>query len=212
MSDFIEKYNQRASIDGHLRTVLYLFGGFLLPKINIHIKYLFFNNETKAQKNEKDLQLALLVKFSQLDKKDIENLIDFEGEMLVEKFKKEFDQGNRCVVCRDNGLASACWIALAPAYLQNREVVTYHISDCFTLPALRGRGMYPMILDFAMKSIQKESSDMKVRITVNSIFTNYSSIRGILKSGFNKAGIIFQFGKKGFAIFRSHDKWIMRFM
>ena len=210
MKSFIEKYNQRVKAEGHLQTWLYLLGNFVFPKIGIQVKYIFFNKEVQQNLTDNRLELALLRNMSQLTGRDKRNLIDFEGDSLVEKFEIEFDAGCKCVIVRNDGLVSACWIAPAPDYLQGHNIESYLIRDCFTLPAMRGRGLYPKILDFAINEIQKETDNNKVRIVVNSIFSNRSSIRGILKSGFLKAGIVCQIGKKGFAIFKSDNKRLIK--
>jgi len=212
MGDFFEKYNQRVKIEGHFGTWLYILGNFLLPKLGIQIKCIFFNKEIELKPENKDVELALLNNISHLTKSDIENLRAFEGDSLLVTFENEFSDGNRCVIARKDGLASACWIAKAPSYLQDSETVTFLIRDCFTLPNLRGQGLYPQILDFAIDCIQKELPHKKVQISVNSIFSNRSSIRGILKSGFYKAGITIQLGKVGFGLLNYSNKRVFRFI
>jgi len=210
MKDFIKKYSQRAKVEGHLQTWLYLLGNFIFPKIGIQVKYIFFNNALQQHSIDDQAELALLDDMSQLTDSDKKNLIGFEGDSLVDKFRQEFSEGCKCVIVRNDSLASACWIAHAPDYLQDHKTESFLIRDCFTLPAMRGRGMYPKILDFAIKEIQKQTTEKKVRIVVNSIFSNRSSIRGILKSGFIKAGTVYQIGKNGFAIFKSENKRIFK--
>jgi len=210
MKGFFEKYNQRAKVEGHLQTWLYLLGNFIFPRIGLQVKYIFFNNDARQFSEDDQAELALLSDMSQLTDSDRKNLISFEGDSLVEKFRQEFSDGCKCVIVRNSGLVSACWIAPAPDYLQDHKTESFLIRDCFTLPAMRGRGLYPKILNFAINEIQNETTGKKVRIVVNSIFSNRSSIRGILKSGFLKAGVVYQIGKSGFAIFESDNKRLFK--
>ena len=210
MKGFFKKYNQRAKVEGHLQTWLYLLGNFIFPKIGIQVKYIFFNKGIQQHLIDDRVELDLLDDMSQLTVSDKKNLISFEGNSLVEKFRQEFSDGCKCVIVRNDGLVSACWIAPAPDYLQDHKTESFLIRDCFTLPAMRGQGLYPKILDFAINRIQTETTHKKVRIVVNSIFSNRSSIRGILKSGFLKAGVVYQIGQNGFAIFRSENKRLFK--
>ena len=210
MKGFIKKYKQRAKVEGHLQTWLYLLGNFIFPKIGIQVKYIFFNHDLQQHTTDDRVELALLDDMSQLTDSDKRNLIGFEGNSLVEQFRQEFSDGCKCVIVRNDGLVSACWIAPAPGYLQDHKTESFLIRDCFTLPAMRGRGLYPEILDFAINEIQQEITSKKVRIVVNSIFSNRSSIRGILKSGFLKAGIVYQIGNNGFAILKSENKRLFK--
>ena len=210
MSDFWEKYHQRTEAEGYFRTWLYIFGSFIIPKLHMQIKYVFFLRDIEVPEKDANVKLAVLDRYCQLEEADIEKLREFEGEALVETYRKSFAEGKKCVIARLNGLASAVWITEAPEYLRAKDTYTFVLRDAFTLPAVRGKGLEPMVLRFAAENIMNDSPHKSVRIAINTIFTNRSAIRAVSKSGFRKAGVICQLGKTGVAVFENKNKWSLR--
>lgn len=64
-----------------------------------------------------------------------------------------------------------------------------HIGPCVTMPAYRGRGYYPYLLDYIVRLYGQENCYIMVEET------NTASIRGVEKVGFNR----FATGKKDIA-------------
>ena len=62
----------------------------------------------------------------------------------------------------------------------------YEIGPCYTYPKYRGKGIYPLVLQFVCKHLQNEKSDFYMIVDEN----NLSSIRGIEKAGFEKCGLV----------------------
>lgn len=60
----------------------------------------------------------------------------------------------------------------------------YIIGPCYTAPDYRGQGIYPNILDYITNKIGTENTVFYMCVDEN----NFSSIRGIEKSGFKKIG------------------------
>lgn len=203
MGKILATYMRRATIDGHFRTCLYVFGAHLLPLLRVQIKYQFAREVASGSSRPvtpPGYQVGVACSVSDFCQRDFATLEEYEGGQLVDFFHAQLDRGMRCVFSRDESgkLVSACWLAPASERLCIEDVPTYVVRDCFTLPAARGRGFYPKVLDHAAQAVFREHQSARVcRLLVNSYFSNRSSIRGILKAGFARVGVVVQVGSIG---------------
>ena len=209
-------YWKRAGIEGHLNTWMYMIGVHIMPKLGLHIKYVYSYDSGAIKRIKKlgmPLDCSIISCMGELKKEDIQNLIDFEGQDLINKFEDEFKKGNQCAVARpaNIGLSSVIWISIAPAYMQISGYRTFLLGEAFTIPKMRGKGLLALLGLFIIKKLISEDTENRNRLTASIIFSNRSSIRGTLKGGFVKIGFIFIFFKWGFVHFKELGTVAFRF-
>jgi len=209
-------YWKRAGIEGHLNTWMYMIGAHILPKLGLHIKYVYTYDTSAIKKIKKlgmPLDCSIISSIEELKKEDIQNLLDFEGQDLVNKFEDEFKRGNQCAVARPGniGLSSVIWISKAPVHMQIIGYRTFLLGEAFTLPKMRGKGLLILLGLFIIKKLVSEDTENRTRLIASIIFSNRSSIRATLHGGFVKIGTIFIFLKWGLIYFKELGTTAFRF-
>ena len=165
----------------------------MLPKIGLEIKYIFEYQETNNFNYYRfqGIESEIMQKVEDFKNKDISALCNYSGKELLNKFQDRFDRNQVCVVSRldDGRLGSVCWIENVPGSSIRGDKAERLITDCFTLPHMRGQGLYPATIIRSCNYIFDILKQDTVTIFINSNIFNKASIKGICKSGFKKAGI-----------------------
>lgn len=118
---------------------------------------------------------------------DIEALREYAGSAYLSAMRERFAQGWIFYVGRIRGeFAGGGWVLTAR---HKAKVVPLldgdaSIVDCFTLPSLRGRNVYPHLLA-SVASAFRERGGLRVFIGVNP--WNVASIKGLEKAAFSPA-------------------------
>jgi hypothetical protein len=190
-----KSYKDRILSEGLLKTIIYYMGSHLLPKAGFQLKYLYEYQHGSSYPTislPSEAKLSVAQKMMDLGPEDINALNDFEGRKLIDRYEMEFRNNHKCVIVRNekNGLVSAGWITPAPLQFSMDEAPSFLIRDCFTLPNVRGKGLYPAMLKGACEYVISSLAHGSPHIFLTSIFSNWPSIRGIKKSGFKRIGII----------------------
>ncbi|MEX2188681.1 MAG: hypothetical protein WD875_17870 [Pirellulales bacterium] len=125
--------------------------------------------------------------------RDLDVLCAYGGDALLADFQAAFSRRETCVVARVacDGVACVCWLTNNNRYIFSKESPCWIIQRCFTMPAHRGKRLYPQTLAYACELIRRECDDESPIFIECSAF-NYSSIRGIRKAGFLLAGKVFE--------------------
>ena len=119
------------------------------------------------------------------NKKEISGML---GQDISEKAKSRIENGD-ILVCLffDKILAGYGWgryqSSLYFSYVSNGidlEKEIFYIYDCFTYPEFRGKGVYPLVL----AKLCEVADRSEVYVACQSL--NESSIKGILKAGFER--------------------------
>lgn len=190
-----KSYRDRICKEGLLKTIIYYIGSHFLPKTGFQLKYLYEYQHgcSSPQKSlPLDVKLSVVQKIADFGPEDIKALNDFEGRKLIDRYEMEFENNHKCVVARKekSGLVSAGWITPALLQFSMDEAPSFLIRDCFTLPNMRGKGLYPAMLKTACEYVISSLAHDSPHIFVTSVFSNWPSIRGIKRSGFKRIGII----------------------
>jgi hypothetical protein len=186
--------NQRERVAewGLLRTISYYIFGVAAHKLaGIWFMDSFEWPDQPVLPSTSAAEFALLESMSDWTDRDRELLNTHQGITLSPLFPGFFAAGDKCAVARYNGgeLACVCWIHPTSDYPLARNMASFVIQYCFTLPEWRGKGLYPQTLAFACKSLRSRERTAS-RLFVDCSSFNYASKRGILKAGFQPAGWI----------------------
>lgn len=123
----------------------------------------------------------------QLSPADVEALRDYAGTVYLSAMRARFEQGWILYVGRIGGVfAGGGWVLTSR---HKAKVVPLldgdaSILDCFTLPTMRGRNVYPHLLA-TIASAFRDRGGLRVFIGVNP--WNRASIKGLEKAGFSRA-------------------------
>ncbi len=124
---------------------------------------------------------------AELSPADIAALREYAGSVYLSSMRARFAEGWILYVGRIRGVfAGGGWVLTAR---HRAKVVPLlegdaSILDCFTLPAMRGRNVYPHLLA-TIASAFRERGGLRVYIGVNP--WNSNSIKGLEKAGFSAA-------------------------
>lgn len=132
-----------------------------------------------------------LYSLEHLSETDQETLREYGGDrMAVENFATQFAQGATPWVGRIEGqLVGVCWVFPASTSLDyffpllEGDAV---ISNCFTIPRYRRKGIFSGILYHIVKTGSKEGLR---HVFINCKIWNTASMRGILKVGFKEIAV-----------------------
>lgn len=133
-----------------------------------------------------DFEIREIVAAECLDADEIAALSGYGGISYVEQARMRLARGWRLwLACADGSVAAGAWTitreteyAAKTIPLLDRE---FAFLDCFTLPAFRGRGLYPQLLRGVCARL-RSCGTRRAWIAANE--RNLASIRGIEKAGF----------------------------
>ncbi|MSP61008.1 MAG: hypothetical protein EXR72_11815 [Myxococcales bacterium] len=135
--------------------------------------------------------IAAVDRMAALSAADVATLGEYGGDTLLRLFTEAFVRGDRCAIGRVDGkLACVCWIVRIEGH-QAAGAPAVLVERCFTLPAFRGRSLYPDTLRGACDALRREHG-AALPILIESSIWNDSSIRGIEKAGFHPVGTLYK--------------------
>jgi hypothetical protein len=124
--------------------------------------------------------------FNDLSSKDIESIRDYAGEKYIAECKRRFANNWRLFFAyMDNQLAGACWAVTNNSDLKTKIVPLLDgdvaLIDGWTIPAFRGKNIYPFIMSFIVTQIKKEKFKRAFGYGPK---WNIPSLNGCRKAGF----------------------------
>jgi hypothetical protein len=184
------QYRRRVRGEGFWRTITYVLGNVVLARVGLEVRLVYASAQSDPQLVASDSPFDRVTSMEQLSPADLDRLEAFEGSTLVRFFSEKLAEGSWCAVVRDDTktLASVCWVSPAPPHLVANGERAVLIHDCFTLPSLRGRGMYPIVLRALRNDLLGGPAPAVDTVLVNCVFSNWASERGIVKAGFGRSG------------------------
>ncbi len=192
---FIRKIKERIKVFGIWPTIMYLFFTVFLEKIGFHAEaILVFHNEVLSYSPVQKFSFRVIQSASKLGDKERASLIEYGGKALIDDFSTSFARGELCALGYwEHQLGCVCW----GKKIQHHPILgrkpVFLIWRCFTLPELRGRGLYPLTLSHFCSELNNRKLFFGPILIECSIF-NQSSMKGIQKAGFRYQGKILRFG------------------
>ncbi len=178
---------QRIRKHGYIKTAWYVFTVFIIPKIGISIKYVYVKSSCDISQTKKittDLKSEAIDRFEQLTQTDLESLYSFEGENLLRRMKKDFENGCFCIIGRNTSdlLIGLCWVEPLQDAIKDQHNIL--IRDCFILPDFRGHNYFTILLENLFQEILSRNKFHEFNIIGNVVLGNESSSRSNIKAGF----------------------------
>lgn len=123
--------------------------------------------------------------------RDFELLRASQGAARMEVYKGYFDHGNKCAIARLGGSELACmvWLKITSEYCSHPGQDCVVLTDAFTMPEHRGKGLYPQTLSFICDYALRVWGNA-AKICADCSVVNYASKKGLLKAGFVSDGWI----------------------
>lgn len=192
---FYRKINERFKILGIWPTMKYLFFTVFLEKLGFHVDaVLVHEKDSSASLAEEGFNFKVIKSLHELGDKDRKSLVEYGGSALIKDFSDSFLRGELCALgYLGQQLGCVCWAKKIQDYPVKLQQPAFLIWRCFTLPDLRGRGLYPLTLSCFCSMIKNQGSFSGPVLIECSIF-NQSSMKGIHKAGFRHKAKIFRFG------------------
>ncbi|MDD5731230.1 MAG: hypothetical protein PHN57_08935 [Candidatus Omnitrophica bacterium] len=183
------KVNNLFRVHGFWKTALYSLG-IVSEKLCSGVSVVFvYKDGGENVKPPLGHSFEIIRSLGQLGEEDKNSLLGYKGKNIFRQFEGLFSKGHFCAVCRVKGsLGSMCWAKPIKKHFLLKNQAGFLIRQCFTLPGMRGKGLYPATLNFLAGRLKAENTQ-DISIIIESAASNYSSIRGIQKAGFAKAGI-----------------------
>jgi hypothetical protein len=124
--------------------------------------------------------------FMDLSSKDIASIKDYAGEKYIAESKRRFANNWRLFLAYINDqLAGACWAVTNTSDLKTKIVPLLDgdvaLIDGWTVPAFRGRNVYPFILSFILTQFREKNFK---RAFGYGDKWNISALKGLKKGGF----------------------------
>ena len=193
--EFYRKVTERFKVLGIWPTIKYLLFTVFLEKLGFHLEAVFaFNEDDCSALAEEEFDFRAIKSLHELEEKDRTSLIAYGGTELIEDFSASFSRGELCALgFSEQRLGCVCWAKEIPNHPVIGEQSAFLIWRCFTLPDLRGRGLYPLTLRHFCSMLKNQDLFSGSILIECSVF-NQSSLRGIRKAGFQYRSKILRFG------------------
>jgi|GEM_PF-2261689 hypothetical protein len=208
-----QRIKDRIGKIGIWNTILFAIG-VILDKVGVQICYLFGLVGGPLPFDQYDpINASVALSMDSFSDTEQRALCEYGHKGLLRRFGTRFAAGLQCVVLRSlNGeLATIGWLIPAPPALCASGMPVIMIEDCFTMPALRGRGLYPMMIQYAVFYLCNSTTFTADRIMMQCSVFNDSSVRGILHSGFDIVGITCLFRRwRSVRFFGTGKRWIRK--
>lgn len=190
------KVKERFKISGIWPTMMYLLFTVFLEKIGIHIEAVFtYEKDSSLELADEKFDFKVIQSLHELDEKDKTSLMEYGGTELIDDFSLSFSRGELCALgFSEQRLGCICWAKKIQNHPVEIRKSAFLIWRCFTLPGLRGRGLYPLTLSFFC-SMLKDQDSFSGPILIESSVFNQSSLKGIHKAGFRYKCKVFRFGR-----------------
>lgn len=187
------KLRELIAVAGFWRTCAYLLN--IVPErcgFGI-IRIFLYDREARLTEIASERSFKIIKGMDQLADTQIDSLRHYRGEKICSHFEKLFQRGCYCAIgCIKEQLGCVCWTFP----LKNRTLLKgktgFIIRQSFTLPSMRGKGLYPATLNFLCDYLEKQYRE-DLKIFIESTIFNYSALRSIEKTGFRKVGIALMF-------------------
>jgi peptidoglycan/xylan/chitin deacetylase (PgdA/CDA1 family) len=190
----LERHIRRIKAQGIPSAILYYTNTGIAERSGVHVLRVFRHAECVPPASV-GADFALLSCPTDLIPADKRALTDYGGAPLLVDFDEAWARGERAIFARVDGeLACVCWLTRETDFLPSAGAPCTLVQRCFTLPAFRGRGIYPETLKFATGLLAEE--EPRLPALIESEVFNSGSIHGIEKAGFVAYGIRVRMGKK----------------
>ena len=138
------------------------------------------------QEIAKDIIGGEVKSFGELSSKDIESIKDYAGEKYITECKRRFANNWKLFLGYINDqLAGACWVVSNTSDLKTKVAPLLDgdiaLLDGWTIPAFRGRNVYPFIMSFIVTQCREKNFK---RAFGYAPIWNISSLKGCKKAGF----------------------------
>lgn len=203
--EFYRKINERFKVLGIWPTMMYLFFTVFLEKLGFHIEAVFVYKDGASRLAEEKFDFKVIQSLHELDDKDKMSLTEYGGAELIDDFSASFSRGELCALgFSEKRLGCICWAKKIQDHPVKIRQSAFLIWRCFTLPDLRGRGLYPLTLSHFCSMLKNQDSFSGPILIESSVF-NQSSLKGIHKAGFRYKAKVFRFARwhKTFDIMKS---------
>ena len=201
-----KKIIKRYKTSGFKRTMGYLFFTVFLEKVGLHVDAVFiYKKDGPSIQAGEEFGFKVIQSLHELGDKERASLIGYGGTELIDDFSDSFSRGELCALgYSEQQLGCVCWAIKTLDHPVKIQQPAFLIWRCFTLPDLRGRGLYPLTLSYFCSMLKNQDSFSGPILIESSVF-NQSSLKGIYKAGFRDKGKIFRFGgwSKAFDIMNS---------
>lgn len=189
------KINERFRILGLWPTMKYLFFTVFLEKLGFRVEAVYvFTKDDSSDLAEDGSDFRVIRSIDELDDKDKTSLVEYGGAELIQDFIASFLRGELCALgFSEQRLGCVCWAKKIENHPLNVQQPAFLIWRCFTLPDLRGRGLYPLTLRYFCSMLINQDAFTGPILIECSVF-NKSSLQGIHKAGFRYKGKILRFG------------------
>lgn len=190
----MKKVIERFKVSGIVPTISYLFFTVFLEKLGFHVEAVFSIQQQNISKAaEQGYSFRVIQSSAKLGDSDETALLEYGGSSLIDDFEASFARGELCALGYwEQRLGCVCWAKNIQHHPLLENQSAHLIWRCFTLPDLRGRGMYPQTLRFFCAMLSNKD-DWPILIEC-SVF-NHASLNGISKAGFQIIGKILRFRK-----------------
>lgn len=191
------RIKDRVAKQGIFGSVAYYLGTGLLERSGISIMRVYCAPPGAVA--EPDIgEGAVLQSMQDLTPTDVQDLIAYRSEALVHSFARNFSRGFWCVVTRiDAHIGCVCWLTRVARYPPAANGAAAVIQYCFTVPQHRGKSLYPITLHRTRNAAGSFFGAPSPIFIESSVF-NQSSVRGILKAGFEPVGTTLTVRKRAF--------------
>ena len=184
----------RLSRHGLVGTLGYVFGAVLVERLGFSVRCVYHGAPEPSPVGTAGYDIAVLNSMRDLSHEDRAGLLEHGGHALLKLFGENFSNGNICVVTRIDGeIACACWLARTDGFSSAHPGPRTLIEQCFTVHQHRGKSLYPLTLRHT-RYWANQFSGCEDLLIETSVF-NKSSIRGILKAGFQRIGTAIVIGE-----------------
>lgn len=195
-----ENIKRRICSQGVMRTLYYSFFVFILPRMGIVIKHVYGKKTSEMHLkyiSDTDLKADAVDNYDNIPDDDLQALVEFEGNDLLDRIQAEIKGGNTCVFGRNSAGKLIGMAVLEDISDSRKNHKTYLLRDGFVFPKFRGKNYFPAMIDATYLHAINLHRNRETMVVGNVILGNYASSSGILKANFSHLGIsVTVFGKQ----------------
>lgn len=178
------KLLRRFRAAGFWQTLNYLLFTVILERLGVHFTVVFSHssNDVSAP-SQSNFEYQVVQSLEEMSADVRAALLDYGDEAMLEDFAKSFALGHYCALgFIDGQFGCICWFRSQVSKLFPGEQV-FLIWRCFTLPAARGKKLYPLTLQACIAYLRGPlASEQRIKIECSPF--NGASIKGIRQVGF----------------------------
>jgi len=193
----IHRHFRRLRAEGIGRFLLYLLGVGLLQRLGIRVYRVYEyvpQSTTPVDRHKGGVDVSIVSSLTELGREDLAVFAEYGGPRLVADFVRAFGRGQRCAIGRPKDAnhvpGCVCWLVPAQSHAPIAAQQCTVIQRCFTLPAWRGRGLYPETLRLACEHLAACAPAGARRILIEASVFNSASVRAIERAGFQRKATV----------------------